>query len=56
MTEPIYDYDPAQALESPEAIAEFIADALDTGDAAYIEKAMAVVTRAEGREGAQEGR
>ncbi|EPL3139020.1 hypothetical protein NOX69_005816 [Pseudomonas aeruginosa] len=36
MTEPIYDYDPAQALDSPEAIAVFIADALDTGDAAYM--------------------
>jgi|GEM_PF-5749038 DNA-binding phage protein len=30
MTEPIYDYDPAQALDGPEAIAVFIADALDT--------------------------
>ncbi len=47
MTEPIYDYDPAQALEGQEAIAVFIADALDTGDAAYIAKAMGVVARAE---------
>ena len=47
MTDPIYDYDPAQALEGPEAIAVFIADALDTGDAAYIAKAMGVVARAE---------
>lgn len=39
MTEPIYDYDPAQALDGPEAIAVFIADALDTGDAAHIAKA-----------------
>ncbi|EQB8667641.1 addiction module antidote protein, partial [Pseudomonas aeruginosa] len=31
MTEQIYDYDPAQALDSPEAMALFIADALDTG-------------------------
>ena len=48
MTEPIYDYDPAQALDGPEAIAVFIADALDTGDAAYIAKAMGVVARAKG--------
>ena len=48
MTEPIYDYDPAQALEAPEAIAVFITDALDTEDAAYIAKAMGVVARAKG--------
>ncbi|QQZ41138.1 putative addiction module antidote protein [Pseudomonas sp. SK3(2021)] len=48
MTEPIYDYDPAQTLEGPEAIAVFIADALDTGDAAYVTKAMGVVARAKG--------
>ena len=48
MTEPIYDYDPAQALEGPEAIEVFIADALDTGDAAYIAKAIDVVARAKG--------
>jgi DNA-binding phage protein len=30
----IYDHDPAQALDGPEAIAVFIADALDTEDAA----------------------
>jgi DNA-binding phage protein len=33
MTEPVYDYDPATALDSPEAIALFIADAFETGDA-----------------------
>ena len=48
MTEPIYDYDPAQALDSLEAIAVFLADALDTGDAAYMTKAMGVVARAKG--------
>jgi len=48
MTEPIYEYDPAQALDGPEAIAVFLADALDTGDAAYIAKAMEVVVRAKG--------
>ncbi len=48
MTEPIYDYDPAQALDGPEAIAVFLADAIDTGDIAYIGKAMKVVARAKG--------
>ncbi|MCU1726539.1 putative addiction module antidote protein [Pseudomonas sp. 7P_10.2_Bac1] len=48
MTELIYDYDPAQALDGPEAIAVFLADALDTGDAANIVKAMGVVARAKG--------
>ncbi len=35
MTEPTYDYGPAQALDDAEAIAIFLADALETGDAAY---------------------
>lgn len=46
MSEPIYGFDPAQALTGPEAVAVFIADALDTGDAAYIAEAMRVVARA----------
>ena len=48
MTEPIYDYDPAQALDGPEAIAVSLAAALGTGDAAYIAKALGVVARAKG--------
>lgn len=48
MTEPIYNYDPAQALDGPEAIAVFLAEALGTGDAAYIAKALGVVARAKG--------
>lgn len=48
MNEPIYDYDPAQALDGPEAIAVFLADALATGDSVYIAKAMGVVARAKG--------
>lgn len=48
MNEPVYDYDPAVALESAEGIAVFLADALETGDAAYIAKAMGVVARARG--------
>ena len=48
MTEPVYDYDPAESLDSPESIAIFMADAFETGDAAYIAKALGVVARAKG--------
>lgn len=48
MAEKLYDYDPAAALDSPEAIAIFMADAFETGDAAYIAKAVGVVARAKG--------
>ena len=48
MKETIYDYDPATALENEESIAIFLADALETGDAGYIAKAMGVVARAKG--------
>jgi len=48
MTEQLYDYDPAAALESEEAIAVFLADALETGDSAYVAKAFGVVARAKG--------
>jgi probable addiction module antidote protein len=48
MNEPLFDYDPASALNDPEAIAVFVADAFETGDAAYIAKAMGVVARAKG--------
>ena len=34
-------FDPAEHLDSGEAIAVFISDALETGDAAYIAHAMA---------------
>lgn len=48
MTETFTDFDPAEYLASPEAIAEFMSDALETGDAGYIAKAMGVVARARG--------
>ncbi|SER73563.1 probable addiction module antidote protein [Vreelandella subterranea] len=48
MNDKIYDYDPAAALESEEPIAVFLADALETGDSAYIAKAMGVIARAKG--------
>ena len=46
MTEKIYNYDPAEALDSQEAIVIFMADAFETGDAAYISKALGIVARA----------
>ena len=41
-------YDPANALVYDEAIAVFMADALETGDSAYIAKALGVIARAKG--------
>jgi len=43
-----YDHDPSAALGSEEAIAVFMADAFETGDSAYIAKALGVVARAKG--------
>lgn len=43
-----FPYDPAEDLVSKEGIALFMADALETGDAAYIGKALGVVARAKG--------
>lgn len=40
--------DPAAALVDDEEIAFFMADAFETGDAAYIAKALGVVARAKG--------
>lgn len=48
MAEKLYDYDPADALKSDEAIEVFLADAFETGDARYIAKALGVVARAKG--------
>jgi probable addiction module antidote protein len=48
MTDTFTEFDPAHYLTNPEAIAEFMSDALETGDAAYIAKAMGVVARAKG--------
>jgi probable addiction module antidote protein len=49
MPERLYDYDPAEALDSAEAIAAFLADAQETGDPAYIAQAVAVAERARQR-------
>ncbi|MFT6555687.1 MAG: putative addiction module antidote protein [Alloalcanivorax venustensis] len=48
MNQAFTTFDPAEHLDSGEAIAVFISDALETGDAAYIAHAMGVVARARG--------
>ncbi len=48
MTMKLYDYDPADALKSDEAIEVFLTDAFETGDAAYIARALGVVARSKG--------
>ena len=48
MTETFNDFDPADYLTSPAAIAEFMSDALETCDAGYIAKALGVEARAKG--------
>jgi len=41
-------YDPAEDLGSEEAIAVFMAEAMETNDVAYISHALGVVARAKG--------
>ena len=41
-------FDAAQYLSSPEAQAELLTDALETGDAGYIANALGVIARARG--------
>lgn len=41
-------FDPAELLDSNEAIEVFLADAFETEDPAYISKALGVVARAKG--------
>ncbi len=48
MTDMITDYDPAEDLDTPEAISVFVNEALQTDDAAYIAHALGVVARAKG--------
>ena len=48
MTEKLTSYDPAAALVDDEEIAFFMADAFETGDSAYIAKALGLVARAKG--------
>ena len=48
MAEKLTTYDPATALVNDNEIAFFMSDALATGDAGYIAKALGVVARAKG--------
>jgi probable addiction module antidote protein len=41
-------FDPAAALDSLEAVAIFLADTFETGDAAYVANALGVIARAKG--------
>ncbi|MBI1682476.1 addiction module antidote protein [Caulobacter hibisci] len=41
-------FDPARLLDRPEDVAFFVADAMETGDAAYIQHALGVAARALG--------
>lgn len=46
--EKLTEYDPAEDLGSEEAIAMFMAEALETHDVSYISHALGVVARAKG--------
>lgn len=48
MTEKLTTYDSAAALVNDEEIGFFMADALESGDASYIAKALGIVARAKG--------
>ena len=48
MSEPIYDYDPADYLNSPSEIEAFLLEAFSTGDSGYIAEAIGVAARAKG--------
>lgn len=48
MVEKLTTYDPAEELGSEEAMAVFMAAAIETNDAAYIAHALGVVARAKG--------
>ncbi|ASL25593.1 helix-turn-helix domain-containing protein [Azotobacter chroococcum] len=49
MTDQLHAYDPADSLTTTEAIAAFLADAEQTGDAAYIAQVQAIAERARQR-------
>jgi probable addiction module antidote protein len=48
MAEKLTHYDPAEDLVSDEAIAQFMTEAFETQDAAYIAHALGVIARAKG--------
>jgi len=48
MVHTLSNYDPASALLTPEAVQEFIFDAFESGNAAYIAHALGIAARSEG--------
>jgi len=48
MVEKIHDFDPAEMLQSDQAIEVFLTDAFETGNAGHIASALGVVARAKG--------
>ncbi|MDM9628894.1 putative addiction module antidote protein [Rhizobium sp. S152] len=48
MTEEIFDFDPAEMLDSDEAVEAYLDEVLKTGDAKFIASALGVVARAKG--------
>ncbi|MBA1193385.1 transcriptional regulator [Pseudomonas entomophila] len=50
MTERLHPYDPAEALETPEALAAFLSDALETEDIGHLIQALDVAARAKARQ------
>jgi probable addiction module antidote protein len=48
MAEMFTKFDPVVVLETDDDIAVFMADAFETGDVSYIERALGIVARAKG--------
>jgi len=48
MAEKLTTFDPAEYLTTDQAIADFMADAFETNDPAYIAHALGIVARAKG--------
>jgi probable addiction module antidote protein len=42
------DFDAAEYLDTPETIAEFLNEAFETGDSAYVTKAVGIAARVKG--------
>lgn len=51
MTEHLHPYDPADVLDTPEALAAFLSDALDAQDTGHLVQALAVAARVKARQG-----
>jgi len=48
MTDKLATFDPAEHLQSDQAVADFMAAAFETNDPAYVAHALGVVARAKG--------